>query len=223
MIFKFEVRSILSRKLATIASPQRLYQPRLSQSQAEEAFKNVHKSKRGNPVEARKIYWYEIYAKILNNSRQLFVLQNNNISAKNYKKMKCDLKEKGLECLAVKNGVFSAAARNLKHENLGNLFQGPSLIWFSSLSDMDAPSMIKDVAGLVEKYPNMLLVGASIDKFVLTADTFKEVKKLPPKSVIYGELFGLISYPSGAIANILSHGPQVLASTLDQHIKQLKE
>src|SRR5690348_9734087 len=95
------------------AAPQQLYQPRLDPSQAEIAFKNVHRSKRGNPVEPRKIYWYEIYAKILNNSRQLFVLQNNNISAKNYKKLKIDLKAKGLECLAVKNGVFSAAARNL--------------------------------------------------------------------------------------------------------------
>ena len=222
MNFNFGFKSFISRANST-AVAQRLYQPRLSLAQAEVAFKNVHKSKRGNPVEARKIYWYEIYAKILNNSRQLFVIQNNNISAKNYKKLKCDLKEKGLECLAVKNGVFSAAARNLQHKNLGDLFQGPTLIWFSSLSDMEAPTMIKDVAAIVEKTPNMLLVGASIDKLVLTADTFKEVKDLPPKSIIYGELLGLISYPSEAITNIMSHGPQILASTLDQHVNQSKE
>ena len=62
------------------------------------------------------------------------VVQNNNLKAQNYKAFKNELALKSLECLAVRNGVFSAACAQTGKQELRNLFQGPCLIIFSSAS-----------------------------------------------------------------------------------------
>lgn len=197
-----------------------IYSPSLGPARAQEAALTVHKSKRGNPVDYRRTYWYQTYAAVLQQSKFIFILQNNNLPAQKYKTLKNELKSKDLECLAIRNTVFSAAARNLGHGGLKNLFQGPTMIWFSAKSENDAPDMVKDIAKLADRYKqHLLLVGASLDGFVLSADTFASVKQLPPKTVLYGELLGLLSYPGSNITRVLSQTPSLLASSLEQHLK----
>ncbi|KAJ3337359.1 hypothetical protein HDU91_001509, partial [Kappamyces sp. JEL0680] len=180
-------------RLATPPS-RAVFSPALSKEEARHAMENVFKSKRGNPVDVRRTYWYNVYAKVFSQSRCMFVLQNNNLPAQKYKSLKVELRSKGLECLAIRNAVFGAAANNANLPQMRNLFQGPTLVWFSPLSDEQAPNLIQDVSRITQKYKqHLLLVGGCVDGLVLSADTFEDIKKLPPKIVLYGELLGLIS------------------------------
>lgn len=180
-------------------------------------------SVRGNPVEPRKTYWYHVYSHILRNNRYLFVLQNNNITAASLKSLKNDLKKSKLESLTVRNSIFRAAAKQIGLTKLGNLFQGQTMILFTDIDNNENPNLIKQVAHLSEKYKNnLLLVGGNVEGMIITLDTFKEIKELPSKVQLLGELLSVIGNPANSIALSLSQTPQLLSATLDQHIKQLQ-
>ena len=197
---------------------KKLFIHKLDASESENAMKNAHRSVRGNVVDSRRIYWFNIYLKLLQFSRLLLVVQNNNLTAQNYKAFKNEAALKGLECLAVRNAVFGAACAQTGKQELRNLFQGPTLVIFSSASDSQAPDLIKNAASLLKKQTtNTMLVGGFIDDFIFSAQKFKEIEALPPKIQILGELLGLIQFPASTIAQMLSQTPQVLAASLEQY------
>ena len=119
--------------------------------------------------------------------------------------------------------MFAAACSQIGKQELRNLFQGPTLVIFSSALDSQAPDLIKNAANILKKQQaSTLLVGGFMDDFILSAQKFDEIKALPPKAQILGELLGLIQYPASAIAQILSQTPQVLAASLEQYQKDKK-
>jgi large subunit ribosomal protein L10 len=197
-----------------------IFTPTLSPAQTEYAWNNVKKSVRGNPVDNRRIYWYNVYLNVLK-SRYLFVLQNNNMPASQYRQLRNVLKQTDIECLLVRNAVFAAAARSQNLKGLNNLFQGQTLVWFSQ---SDNENIIKNAAKIAKDFSdNLLLVGAHIDSTILTADTFEDVKNLPPKTILYGQLLGLLNYPASHLVSILQQHPQMLAATLDQRRADLEK
>lgn len=201
---------------------KRLFVHRLTDEQVKSAISNVHRSVRGNPVDSRRTYWFNVYKQVLESSHLVLVVQNNNMPAREYTAFKNELKSKHLECLAVRNGVFGAACANAGLEEMRNLFQGPTLAIFSSASDSQAPNLIKDAAGVLKKYAeSTLLVGGHFDRFIFSAEKFEEIKALPPKVQLFGELLGLLQYPGSNIAQILSQTPQILTASLLQHQKQI--
>lgn len=198
----------------------RTFQAALTKEQGEFAYQNVKMTRRGNPVTTKKTYWFNVYSKILQQSRYMFVVQNNNITASKYNALKLELRANKIECLSVQNSLFSAAAVSQKQEGLVNLFQGQTLLFFSNASDTESPTMVQDIGKISTKYnKNILLMGGSIDRFVISADTFNDVKKLPPKIVLYGQLLGLIGHPGSAITSTLAQTPQLLTSSLEQYSK----
>ena len=216
--------SCLSTEASNEKEIKRLFVHRLTDEQVKEAVANVHRSVRGNPVDSRRTYWFNVYKQVLHSSHLVLAVQNNNMSAREYTDFKNELKSKHIECLAVRNGVFGAACANAGLEGMRNLFQGPTLAIFSSASDTQAPNLIKDAAGILKKYTaNTLLVGGHFDRFIFSSEKFDEIKSLPSKVQLFGELLGLLQYPGSTIAQILSQTPQVLAASLEQHQKQISE
>jgi ribosomal protein L10 len=154
----------------------------------------------------------------------MFVLQNNNIPAQKLVQLRKDLAQSHLEVLNVRNGVFAAAAKRDGKRDLTNLFQGQTMVWFSNATDSENPKLLQDVAKIADQYKQFVfLTGGMMENIILTADTFQDVKALPPKAVLFAEILGLIQYPGTTIASILSQTPQTLAANLDQHVKQLNK
>lgn len=191
----------------------------LNATETELALKNVKRSVRGNPVPVRLTYWYHVYQQVLT-SRNVFVFQNNNIPANTLKKLRLDLSDLGIEMLNVRNGVFRAACKQ-DNQGLMNLFQGQSMVWFSNTTDNDNPKFLLDLYKVSNKYKqHLFLVGGKMDDMVLTLDGFDHVKTLPNKTQLLGQLLGLLQYPAGQLTATLSSTPQLLAASLDQHVKQ---
>jgi large subunit ribosomal protein L10 len=200
----------------------RLFKPSFSKEEAEFAFQNVKRSVRGNPVDVRRTYWYHVYKNVLK-ARYLFVLQNNNIPAPLLVQLRKELSKTSIEVLNVRNAVFAAAAKSDQKHQLKNLFQAQTMVWFSNASDSENPSLLQDVGKIATKYKTFLfMTGGMMEGDVITAETFNDLRSLPPKAVLFGELLGLLQYPASTLTSILARPPQQLTSSLEQHVKQLE-
>jgi ribosomal protein L10 len=209
-----------SRSLAS-AVEKTLFKPFLTPPEAVSALEKVKLSKRGNPVSARKTYWYETYKHILQNQKYLFVLQNNNIPSQTLLSLKKELKKSGLENLTVRNSVFKACAKDLKKPEIANLFQGQNIVLFTN---NDNDQVIKDVGKIALKFrDHLLLVGGDIEGMVVTNNTFNMIKTMPSKQQLFQQILGIIQQPAHNIVSLLGQTPQMLAATLDQHEKNLNQ
>ncbi|KAJ3279240.1 hypothetical protein HK104_001621 [Borealophlyctis nickersoniae] len=209
----------------------------MTKERAEWVFANPKRSRRGNPVDHRRLFFFELYSEIIA-SRALFIVQNNNLGAPEYKALKLAFKEKGFIVCATRNRVFQAATRNYCEEltqkgqqavgerinTMQPFFAGSTFAVFSNKTDEQQPQLLKDFADVATKFSDKaFVVGAKYDQMVLTADTLKEVMKLPPLAKSREELVGLLSYPSQLLVSVLQRRPQELLMALDQHHKNLEE
>ena len=209
---------IQSRTFASSAG--RIFRSELSHEQSQLALKNVKRSVRGNPVDARRTFWFNSYLSVLK-SRFLFVIQNNNIPASVYQELRKDLLKINIESLLVRNAVFAAACKSQGKGNMKNLFQGQTLVWFSNATDAESPNLVKDVAAAIKKHNHLLLVGADLEGMLVTAQNFEQVVKMPSKQQLYGELLNLLAHPGSSIARILEQNHHALALTLDQRLRDM--
>ena len=200
-----------------------LFDGQVSPSRAAQALKNCKRSRRGNPVDIRKTFLFEVYKDILP-CRSLFVLQNNNFTAEEYKTFKTELKGKGLHAMCIKNTVFGAAVDDSldKSDPNGPLFKnllvGPTLVVFSNLSDAEAPTLIKDFAQIAHKNRlKAMVIGARFEGTVLTAETLKGVVALPNLMQLRSQLVGLLSMPAQRLVGTLQQSPLTLTQLLTQH------
>ncbi|KAJ3013908.1 hypothetical protein HKX48_005444 [Thoreauomyces humboldtii] len=193
------------------------------------------RSVRGNPVDIRRQYLFEQYHEIFD-SRAVFVMQNNNLTSREYSNLKNDFREKGFTTTTVRNTVFGAvitdALRGKKASgktkgglrNMSNLFVGPTCVAFCNATDADRPTLAKDFADVAVKYKSkVLVVGAKFDGSLLTADTLKQVINLPSMAHLRAELVGLLSMPGQGLVSMLQRTPQALLSALVQHEEALKD
>ncbi|KAI9101007.1 hypothetical protein DFS34DRAFT_612875 [Phlyctochytrium arcticum] len=193
--------------------------------------KNPKRTRRGSPIDVRRLFIFEQYAELLS-SRAVFLMQNNNMTAKEYSDLKNDMREKGFIVTTVRNSVFGAAARKVAARKggsrdvakLATMLVGPCAVAFSRATDEEQPTLAKDFTDLAKKYKQKLLVvGAKFDGTVLTADTLNQVIKLPPLKQLRAELIGLLSQPAASLAGVLDRTPQTLLMSLQQHEKSLAE
>ncbi|KAJ3187066.1 hypothetical protein HDU85_007104 [Gaertneriomyces sp. JEL0708] len=204
----------------------------LSIERAREVLAKPKLTRRGNPVDVRRLFLFELYQEVLS-SRALFVMQNNNMTAKEYHHFKNELGQKGFKVLTIRNGVFGAVVRQRSQElradgqsdksvkGLNTLLVGPTVVAFSNSSDEQHPTLTKDFAQIVKKYQKLLVVGAKFDGGVLTADILKAVTDLPPMSQLRAELVGVLSQPAQSLVGLLQRTPMSLLMSLQQHQSNL--
>ncbi|KAI8826826.1 uncharacterized protein EV422DRAFT_562883 [Fimicolochytrium jonesii] len=198
---------------------------------------NPKRTRRGNPLDLRRLYFYAQYAEIIS-SRAVFIMQNHNLTSPEYFNLKTTFKEKGFIVTTVRNDVFSAAIR--KHakgvnkqlgrdSGLGGLRQlcaGPVCVAFSNAVDSERPHLARDFAELVKPFSKkgkLMVVGAKFDGQLLTSDTLETVVKLPALGELRAELVGLLGMPSMALVEVLGRIPQHLLSSLGEHVRVMEE
>jgi large subunit ribosomal protein L10 len=205
--------------------------PILTSDNIQLALQRAPRSRNDNMVSTTKVYFYEIYRQILSSNRAIFVIQNNNLTAHEYKQMKLDIKKAGFTVTAVRNSVFCAAVNDFANENklkgikrLKELFVGPSVVVFSNASDDEKPMIVADFFKAMEKHgKKTLVVGGRLDGVVLSCDQLKEVVKLPPLSMLRSELLGVLSQPAAMVKGVLEQNQKALMLALMSHEKSLEE
>ena len=191
---------------------------------------------KGKIFNLRHLFLFELYQELVS-SRALFVVQPNALTAQEYRNIKLRLREKGFNTETIRNDVFKEAitfhekqlveAGNVgvaqRMEDFRNLIVTKLCVVWSNIPDHEQPTLLKDFADVAAKFPKKsLVVGAKLDGMVLTADTLKEVVKMPSLSQLRAELLGSLSYPSQSLVSVLQRRPQELLMALTQHHKNLE-
>ncbi|KAI9332940.1 hypothetical protein BDR26DRAFT_868692 [Obelidium mucronatum] len=199
--------------------------PPFTAAEAAAAFARAKRSQNGNAVSVAKTFYYETYRRMLASTGALCVVQNNNLSAAEFKGLKAALAAHGLVATQVRNSVFAAAARdelpkNVDVKRLRRLFVGPSLVVFSSSSVSAEENTLATLTRALatnnkDKDKKLLVAGALLERVhVLSADQAAKVAALPPKSSLRAELVGLLSAPAANLSSLLATQPQTLVRTL---------
>ncbi|KAJ3333438.1 hypothetical protein HDU76_008060 [Blyttiomyces sp. JEL0837] len=216
--------------LTTISHTRSYAAPTLTQEEVQIALKRAPRSRNDNMVDSSKIYFYEVYRKILDN-RAVFIFQNNNMTAPEYLHFKHEFRKAGFTVNFLRNGLFGAAAFDhaADHKlgelkNMKKLLVGPSVAVFSNASDEERPRLLAEFLALSEKFTKKtLLVGGKLDSSVLSNDQLKTVSKLPPLQRLREELLGVLSGPAVMLRSVLEQNQKVLLMSLQQHEKALSE
>ena len=224
----------------------------ITPTQAEKILAKPPTSKRGNMLDYKRIYLYQLYSEIIT-SRFFSVIQLNNLTSAEYDQLQLDFLGEELKTTFVRNAIFNAAFRD-HHQNDSQVFRkdkdwqlskiksmlvGPSCIVFippnqttpSKISQLETPDILKKFSKVLAKQPpniqsKTLVVGTKIDNMVLTKDAVADlIKKYPQgKTGLLAELLGILEM-SGArrIIDTLESGQKSLVLDLLQHEKQMKE
>ncbi|KAJ3240064.1 hypothetical protein HDU81_004709 [Chytriomyces hyalinus] len=141
-------------------------------AEAATALARAKKSRNDNSVPLEKVYYYEVYRRILAENRFLLCVQNNNLTASEYKAFKLSLNKAGFTVSAVRNALMGAAFLDHCADALGpsnatppqsyhkrtiqdeatkrlvtrfkRMLVGPSLMIFSNASHTERPFLMAD-------------------------------------------------------------------------------
>ncbi|KAH6588549.1 hypothetical protein BASA50_010676 [Batrachochytrium salamandrivorans] len=203
------------------------------------ALATMKRTRRGYAPAPHRLFWYTTYQQIAQ-SRIVFVVQNNNMTAQECREFKLTLGQIGFQCLVVRNGLFNAAVQSLFSAQgnrslapLGHLAVGPTMVVFSNLSDAEAAQLATQahrapvglLAGFqkaVRMNKKLVFVGGVLDRTLLTSDTFAKVLTLPSLAHMHGEILGLLQMPAQQLVEALAQTPATLLATLKQHESQMK-
>ncbi|KAI8927646.1 hypothetical protein BC831DRAFT_451710 [Entophlyctis helioformis] len=203
------------------------------------AYTSTRLSIRGNLPDPRRLFWLATYKNILP-SRAVFLLQNNNMDAREAAALKRSLAAQGFSLLAVRNAVFSAAIADVFSKKivqpdgtsvamqslsgLRKMVVGPTLVAFSNKSETEAPRLVQGFAETIKAAGSKVaLVGGKLDGSLLTAESFERVLGMPGLQRLRGEIVGLLEMPAASIVGTLERTPGTLVATIGQHAKQLTE
>ncbi|KAJ3296218.1 hypothetical protein HDU79_007307 [Rhizoclosmatium sp. JEL0117] len=206
-----------------------------SATEAAAAFARAKRSQNNVPVPVAKTFYYETYRRVLSASPELVILQNNNLTAHEFKALKLKLKQKGFVATQVRNAVLSAAVRDHFVEEkkdvklatrFARLLVGPSIAVFPGTVAEGQDLLVRECvqalapenlgAGVAKK---ILVAGALLEQsHVLSRQQLEEAAKLPSKQRLRVELVGLLSSPAARLAGLLSQQPQSLVRTLQGRV-----
>ncbi|RKO84862.1 hypothetical protein BDK51DRAFT_32724 [Blyttiomyces helicus] len=220
-----------SRLIPTCRACTRSYasRPTVSRERALEILANPKCSRRGNPIDDRKLFLGEIYDRIIA-SRVVFIVQEINLNSPDSFAFKRACIAKGFDAMSVRRGQFgSSAARHAIATNrpaiaqIRHLLGGPCMAVSSSATDDVAPSLLKDFIDIAAKHKGkVMIVGAKFDGVILTADTLATTAALPSMKALREELVALLGMPAQSLVGVLNRAPQALVGALDQHAKALE-
>ncbi|KAJ3031254.1 UNVERIFIED_CONTAM: hypothetical protein HDU68_005593 [Siphonaria sp. JEL0065] len=199
-------------------------------AEASAALARAKKSQNGNNVSVAKTFYYETYRRLLAKPEFVGVVQNNNLTAAEFKTFKQRLAEKGFVATQVRNALFVAAARDagLPRE-VSRLFVGPSIVFFaptpltgdaSTSNPAAAAVAVVSSAALGPILTKKVLIAGAIfeSKHVLSKDQLERVAELPSKQRLHEQLVGLLSAPASRLVGVLSSQPSSLLRTLQGRV-----
>ncbi|MDQ3986469.1 MAG: 50S ribosomal protein L10 [Actinomycetota bacterium] len=130
------------------------------------------------------------------------------------------LRDSAADYKVLKNTLARIAVRELGHDELVELLQGPTAIAFFTGDAADAAKALDDAA---KKFPVLSIKGGLLAGKVMGAEQARELAKLEPRDVQLAKIAMMMNSPVQQLANVLSALLRDLGSMLSQVVEQKKE
>ncbi|XP_054455175.1 39S ribosomal protein L10, mitochondrial [Anoplopoma fimbria] len=146
--------------------------------------------------------------------KMIAVVQNNNSNAEDLMVLKHRLHKHGITVKFFPNQVVQSFLKDSFYSNMAPLFIGPTVLFVSK------EPKVKEMLAALRSSPQMTLLGACIDKTLLSAQGVVSYSKLPSVSVVQGELVSGLTMLTSHTASLLQRHPAHLSALLQQYVKQ---
>ncbi|KAI9142053.1 hypothetical protein BKA69DRAFT_1037922 [Paraphysoderma sedebokerense] len=160
------------------------------------------------------------------------LIQHNNLTQKEWTKLRAELSSSGFVVKAVSNGIMKVVLReNPATKRLEKYIEGPIAIVYSApqnqgaqdtLQTSTAPSQISSVLKVAEKQKKVKVLAGMIDQGVFPLNSLTKYSKLPSIEQSRSELLGVLEYPGSQLCGLLSGPAQNLLVNLEQREKDMR-
>ncbi|KAG7665104.1 uncharacterized protein J8A68_001413 [[Candida] subhashii] len=190
----------------------------------------------GKPLFSRKTFLVDYY-KYLNDTNEIILVAHvNNINKMDNKRIRQDIIKAGGKMHFVNSNMYKLylqssheedpAAKGNRQKNkhvkhpLAILFNGPTAVISIPKAD---PSIVKDLVKILKQAKEkLLLIGAKVETSVMDVAEVDQLKELPSKDQLQGQLAGLLTILGGAgLVQTLQSTPSMLYLTIHAREKDL--
>ncbi len=135
------------------------------------------------------------------NAAGIVVVDYRGITVEEDTNLRSALRAAGVEYKVVKNRLILRAFKNSGYEGFDHVFEGPTAVAFSS-DDATAPARI--ISENIKKLNKLAIKGGIVEKQVMDAAGINKIATIPSKTVLVGQLLGLLTSPMRGLAVALS-------------------
>ncbi len=152
---------------------------------------------------------------------ELLVVGANKLSANEVSKLRCDLREKNIEMVVVRNSMADRVLSRLGMGKAVNLLSGPCAL---VRGECELPLICKAVVEAAKKYEEKLVIrgGFATDQ-TITVEVVKRWAGIPPLPVLHAQIVGGIQSPVTGVASAFQSILRGLACALEGIRKQKEE
>ncbi|MCH5163779.1 MAG: 50S ribosomal protein L10 [Clostridiales bacterium] len=111
------------------------------------------------------------------------------------------LRAANVEYKVIKNRLILRAFKNSGYDGLDKVFEGPTAVAFS-YDDATAPARI--ISENIKKLNKLSMKGGVVENQVMDAAGINKIASIPSKSVLLGQLLGLLTSPVRSLAVALN-------------------
>lgn len=131
----------------------------------------------------------------------IVVVDYRGITVEEDTKLRTALREAGVEYKVIKNRLILRAFKNSGYEGLDSVFEGPTAVAFS-YDDATAPARI--ISENSKKLNKLAIKGGVVENQVMDAAGITKIASIPSKTVLIGQLLGLLTSPMRSLAVALN-------------------
>lgn len=188
------------------------------------------------PLNSRKTYLVDAYSHILKTSPVVLVVHHNNLLKSDDHNLRSQIKKAGGELTISRARLLKVALRGIDHKDPASkeaqkiyktkrhpifpLLNGP--IGIISFSELNPQAVDQAVRVLEKSKGSLILLGAMVDKKVLSVVDINSFKMLPTLPEIRSQLVGVLSILGGAgLVQTLEASSKLVYLTIEERKKQL--
>ncbi|XP_064780110.1 large ribosomal subunit protein uL10m [Oncorhynchus masou masou] len=146
--------------------------------------------------------------------KMIAVIQNNATNSEDMLLLKHRLHKHGIKIKFIPNQVMRSYLADSPYINMVPLFIGQTVLFVSK------EPKVKEMLLSLRTSPQMVLLGACIEKILLSRQGVLNYAKLPSVTVVQGELVSGLTMLTSQTASMLQRHPAHLSLILQQYLKQ---
>ncbi|XP_010864502.1 39S ribosomal protein L10, mitochondrial isoform X2 [Esox lucius] len=151
---------------------------------------------------------------IFQECKMIAVIQNNSINSEDMLHLKHRLRKHSITIKFIPNQVIRSFLADSPYINMGPLFIGPTVLFVSK------EPKVKEMLLSLRTSPQMILLGACVEKTLLSRQGVLNYAKLPSVTMVQGELVSGLTMLTSRTASLIRRPPAHLSLLLQQYLKQ---
>ncbi|KAL0984226.1 hypothetical protein UPYG_G00138780 [Umbra pygmaea] len=151
---------------------------------------------------------------IFQDCKMIAVIQDNSTKSEDMLHLKHRLHKHAIKIKFISNQVIRSYLQDSPYLNMSPLFIGPNVLFVSK------EPKVKEMLLCLKSSPQMILLGACIEKTLLSRQGVLNYAKLPSVTVVQGELVSGLTMLTSQTSSMLQRHPAQLSLLLQQYLKQ---